>query len=97
MKLKDCVMLISMSMTEVAVNMKKFWVFGCWGGGGDLNVVLTSSSLMVTLHTTRINIQQFCIVFTLCLCVVCDLRTNKQKRLPCMTLTKSFLITGGDI
>jgi hypothetical protein len=28
MKLKDCVMLISMCMTEVAVNMKKFQVFG---------------------------------------------------------------------
>jgi len=32
MKLKYCVMLIGMCITEVAVNVKKFRVFGCWGG-----------------------------------------------------------------
>jgi len=44
---------------------------------GILNVVLTFSSLVVTLHTTRFNIQQFCMVFTLLLCVVC-VPQNKQ-------------------
>jgi len=94
MKLKDCVMLISMCITEVAVNMKKFRVFGCWRGG-ILNVVVTFRSLVVTLHTTRFNIQQFCMVFTLLLmCCVCT--SEKKNCLPYMTLTNSFFITGGE-
>ena len=58
------------------------WLLGAVGG--ILNVVLTVSSLVVTLCTTRFNIQQFCIVFTLRLCVVCG---PQNKHLPYMTLT----------
>ena len=62
-----------------------------WKDSGTATL-LTFYSLRLTLCTASFNIQKFCVLHTVRLCVLCGSQ-NKQRLFPCTALTYQFLKT----
>jgi hypothetical protein len=59
---------------------------------GTRNVTSVYPPLVVTLRTTRFNVRKFCVVLTLCLCIMCESQ-NKQRLLAHIALIDWFRVT----